>query len=131
VPSKVVNNTVIMSTEIRTNDNSSTLAQCASRRGGFFNPNDTSSGYTISSPNNLAPDPIWDSSNPSGCTDAGNTTLQFALHISFSLSPIALALNAPNSSVGQLGLANDSVFLHHVVKDGLSPVAGFSLLAGS
>jgi hypothetical protein len=37
VPSTVVNNTVIMTTEISTNDNSSTLAQCDSRRGGLFN----------------------------------------------------------------------------------------------
>ena len=131
-PSFVVNNTVIMATEICTvnNENLSTLLQCISRRGGVLNVNETTSGFVITSQGDLAPDPVWDSFNPP-FAEAANTTIQLASDISLSSYPIALAFSGQNSSVSQLGLANDSVFLHEIINAGSSSVAGFSLLLGS
>ena len=129
-PSLVVNNTVIMATEICTNDNSSTLSQCISRRGGLFNENETTSDFVIASQGDLSPDPVWDSFNPHFAM-AANTTIQFPTDISLSSYPIALAQAGQNSSVSQLGLANNSVFLRHLASAGLSTGAGFSYLAGS
>jgi hypothetical protein len=130
-PSLVANNSIIMGTEICTvnNANLSTLPQCISRRGGVFNPNDTTSDFVPTSQTDLAPDAEYDSFDPN-FAEAANTTIQFPSDISLSY-PIALAFAGQNSSISQLGLANDSVFLREVVNAGLSPVAGFSLLAGS
>jgi hypothetical protein len=130
-PSTVVNNTAIMAGNICNNDPSmGTLAQCVSDRGGVFNPNDTTSDFKIFSTDNLVPDNEWDTFNaPFG--GAANTTIQFASNLSLPAFPVALVLDAPNSSISQLGLANNSVFLHQAVKAGLSAVAGFGLLAGS
>lgn len=123
--STAVNNAVIMTTGICNNDHNSTFDQCVSRRGGLFNTNGTSD-YNIISVNDLPPDPGW-----ATFTEAGHTTLQFASDISLPSFPIALPENAANSSVSQLGLANNSVFLHQLVDAGLSPANGFSFLAGS
>jgi hypothetical protein len=63
-----------------------------------------------------------------------STATPILLHLtncSLPTFPVALVLDAPNSSISQLGLANNSVFLHLVVKAGFSSVAGFGLLAGS
>jgi hypothetical protein len=128
-PSMTVNNTVVMTKQICTNDNSSTYAQCISRRGGVFNEQEATSGFT-SSQGGLAPDPVWDSFNPAFAGSA-NASIQFPSDVSLPSYPIALADLAPNSSVGQLGLANDSVFLHELVSAGFSSVPAFSLLAGS
>jgi hypothetical protein len=130
VPSTVVNNTAVMSTEVCQNDNSSTPAQCISRRGGEFNDNGAGS-FNASSPQvALAPDPVWNSFNPP-FTNAGYTNIEFSSDISLSNFPIAVVLSAENSSESQLGLANDSVFLRSIVSAGLSPSRGFGLLAGS
>jgi len=97
VPSTVVNNTAVMSTEVCQNDNSSTLDQCISRRGGEFNDNGAGS-FNASSPQvALAPDPVWNSFNPP-FTNAGYTNIEFSADISLSNFPIAIVLNAENSS---------------------------------
>ena len=129
-PSLVVNNTVIMATEICTinNENLSTLPQCISRRGGVFNPNDTTSDFVLTSLSDLAPDAEYFSFDPD-FAEAANTTIQFPSDISLSY-PIALAFAGQNSSISQFGLANDSVFLHEVVNASLAPAA-FGLLTGS
>jgi hypothetical protein len=125
-----VNNTVIMTTDICTNDNSSTLAQCISRRGGLFNKKEATSDFIISSQADLAPDPVWDSFNPR-LENAANTTIQFASDISLPSYTIALATVGQNSSISQLGLAKNSVFLRELARAGLSRMPGFGLLAGS
>jgi hypothetical protein len=120
-----------MRTGICTNDNSSTLPQCISRRGGLFEERSASSEFVISSQADLlGPEPNWDFFNPQ-FSSAANTTIQFASDIFLTSYPIALALAGQSSTVSVLGLANDSVFLHQVVKAGLSPVAAFGLLVGS
>jgi len=118
-----------MATEICTGDNS-TLPQCISRRGGLFNEKEATADFIIASQADLAPDPVWTSFNPQ-LTNAGNTTIQFASDVSLSNYTIALAMSGQNSSISQLGLGNDSVFLREIVNAGLSPVAGFGFLAGS
>jgi hypothetical protein len=129
-PSLVVNDTVIMATDICTinNGNLSTLPQCISRRGGVFDPNDTTSDFVLTSLSDLAPDAEYFSFDPN-FAEAANTTIQFPSDISLSY-PIALAFSSQNSSISQFGLANDSVFLHEVVNAGLGPAA-FGLLVGS
>jgi hypothetical protein len=131
-PSLVANNTIIMGTEICTinNQNLSTLSQCISRRGGLFNPNDTTSDFVLTSQADLAPDTEYDSFDPN-FAEAANTTILFPSDISLSY-PIALAFSGQNSSISQLGLANDSVFLREVVNSSFSPGAkAFGLLVGS
>lgn len=128
--SLVVNNTVVMANNICTSDNSSMIYQCISRRGGVFNENQTTSDFIISSQADLAPDPVWDSFNPP-FAKAANATIQLASDISLPSYPIGLVELAPNSSVSQLGLANDSVFLRELVNAGLTSVPAFGLLAGS
>lgn len=39
-------------------------------------------------------------------------------------------MDAPNANAGQLGLANESVFLHSIVSSGKAP-SGFGFFAGS
>jgi hypothetical protein len=119
-----------MRTGICTNDNSSTLPQCISHRGGLFEEHSATSEFVITSQVDFGPEPNWDFNNPQ-FSSAANTTIQFASDIFLSSYPIALALAGQNFTVSVLGLANDSIFLHQVVKAGLSPVAAFGLLVGS
>jgi hypothetical protein len=130
VPSLVVNNTVITETELCTNDHTSDLAQCISRRGGTFNFEEPTSSYSNISVESLAPDPVWDSFNPP-FGGAGNATAQFSSDISIPHLPIAIALEGQNLNANQLGLANDSVVLHSFVSNGLSSSTSFGLFAGS
>jgi hypothetical protein len=132
VPSLVVNNTVITETELCTqnNDDSSTVAQCISRRGGTFNDEQGSSSYSNISVQSLAPDAVWGLFNlPFG--GAGNATVQLPSGITISDFPIALVLEGQNLNANQLGLANTSVLLHSLVSAGLSSTMSFGLFPGS
>jgi hypothetical protein len=130
VPSLVVNNTVITETVLCTQDQSSTLAQCISRRGGTFNDGQSSSSYSNISVQSLAPDAVWDLFNPP-FGGAGNATLQLPSDITIPDFPIALVLEGQSLNANQLGLANTSVLLHSLVSAGLSSTMSFGLLAGS
>lgn len=131
-PSTVVNNTIIMRTDVCTDDQrSGTINQCASRRGGLYNPKFSVADYNVSKPDTLAPDPGWTVFNPPEITNAANIKLQFASDILVPSYPIGLPQNASNSSVGQLGLGNNSTLLHHLIEAGLSTTNGFGFLAGS
>jgi hypothetical protein len=130
VPALVVNNTVITETELCTDDHTSDLAQCISRRGGTFNYEEPTSSYTNISVQSLAPDPVWNSFNPP-FGGAGNATVEFSSGISLPHLPIAIALQGQNLNANQLGLANESVLLHSFVSAGLSPSLSFGLFAGS
>jgi hypothetical protein len=130
VPALIVNNTVITETELCTNDHTSNLAQCISRRGGTFNYEGPTSSYSNISVRSLAPDPVWNSFNPP-FGGAANSTVQFSSDISLQHFPIALALQGQNLNANQLGLANNSVLLHSLVSAGLSPSMSFGLFAGS
>jgi hypothetical protein len=128
-PSMTVNNTVVMTKQICVNITSGTYSQCVSDRGGLFNEQEATSGFTPSQ-EGLAPDPVWDSFNPAFAGSA-NATVQFPSDISLPSYPIALVDVASNASLSQLGLANDSVFLREVVNAGWSSIPAFSILAGS
>jgi hypothetical protein len=130
VPSTHVNNTVITETEICTDDNTSDLAQCISRRGGTFDFRQADSHYNNISIQSLVPDPAWSSLNPP-FSGAGNATIQFSSGITLPDFPIALASEGQHFSTNQLGLANDSVLLHSFASAGLSPALAFGLFAGS
>lgn len=132
VPSTVVNNTAVVGAEIcssKTQTNINT-DQCLSSHGGFFNESMATSAFNAASPQDiLAPDDVWDEFNPN-FTTAGNTTIQFS-SITLPDYPIAIISSGTNFSESQLGLANDSVFLHSLVSAGLISVPGFGILAGS
>jgi hypothetical protein len=128
-----VNNTVVLTNQICANSTiNSTIenyAQCISDRGGVFTEQQATSGYTRSQ-EGLAPDMVWDTFNPPFAGSA-NASIQFPSDIFLPSYPIALVDVAPNSSLSQLGLANDSVFLREVVNAGLATIPAYSLLAGS
>ena len=128
-PSMTVNNTVVMTKQICVNITSGTYSQCVSDRGGVFNEQEATAGFTPSQ-EGLAPDPVWDGFNPAFAGSA-NASVQFPSDVTLPSYPIALADVAPNASLSQLGLANDSVFLREVVNAGWSSIPAFSILAGS
>lgn len=131
-PSTVVNNVVIMTQDICTNPENETVAQCASRRGGWLDIATALEDFNGTSINELAPDLEWDILNPPGYAKAARTMIQFPTDIQLDSALVALAgAEAANSSVGQLGLGNDSVILKEMIDAGLSPSNGFAYLAGS
>jgi hypothetical protein len=130
VPSTVVNNTVITETEICTNDNTSSLAQCISRRGGTFDFRQAGSHYDNISIQSLVSDPAWNSFDPP-FSRAGNATIQFCSDVTLPDFPIALASEGQHFSTNQLGLGNDSVLLHSLASASLSPALGFGLFTRS
>jgi len=130
VPSLVANNTVIMGSSLCTNDNSSTLDQCISRRGGVFHFDDATLPHTNLSTGVLAPDPVWESFNPPFST-AVNTTMVLPSGINLPSYPLAISSVGQNSNANQLGLANQSVLLHSLMSAGFSGSNAFGLLAGS
>jgi hypothetical protein len=119
-----------MGSALCANDNSSTLEQCISRRGGVFDFHDSILPYTNLSTGVLAPDPVWESFNPPFST-AVNTTVVFPSGINLPNYPLAISSVGQNSNANQLGLANQSVLLHSLVSAGLSESNAFGLFAGS
>jgi hypothetical protein len=80
----------------------------------------------------LAPDPEWKILNEPGFENAAKTVMQFPSGVGLDSALIALVgAEASNSSVGQLGLGNNSVLLKEMHSSGLSPSNGFAYLAGS
>ena len=119
VPTFVSNNTILFDTYICTTDDTSTLAQCTSRRGGLFNFGDPISVYSNVSVQKLVPDPSYDSFDPA-VTHAINTTLNFPSDISFSNFTFAVASQGENSNAGYFGIGTDSTVLKSFVSAGLS-----------
>jgi len=124
-----VNNTVVVTQPICLNATYGNYSQCISDRGGVFDIQEATSGYTPSQ-GGLAPDDVWQTFNPAFAGSA-NASVQFSEDVSFDSYPIALAEVAANSSLSQLGLANNSVFLREVVSAGFATIPAYSLLAGS
>ena len=129
VPTLVSNDTIIFDTDICTTDTSSTLAQCASRRGGLFNFGDSTSAYNNVSVQNLVPDLSYDSFNPA-VSHAINTTVNLPSNISISNFTFAVASEGQNSNAGYFGIGTDSTVLKSFVSAGLSSPT-VALFAGS
>src|SRR5204862_6063643 len=97
VPTLVSNNTILFDTDICTTEDTSTFAQCTSRRGGLFNFGDPISVYSNVSVQKLVPDPSYDSFDPA-VTHAINTTLNFPSDISLSYYTFAVASQRQHSN---------------------------------
>lgn len=127
------NNTFVPSVEVCTNDQTTTLAACTSRRGGLLDINTSGSTFVdISSIEDVPPDTNWAAIQPTDniLTDKGNTTLLLPSDTALQQFPIKVFKGGQNHNAGHLGLGESSVILEKLAAlTGL--VTGFGLDAGS
>jgi hypothetical protein len=130
VPSTVVNNTLIMSSEVCSTANlqNETLAQCRSRRGNYVDR----STLTTTSLDSLQSDPGWAAimSPLPEFQYAVDAVLQLRADDSVDM-PEGLITQGQNHTTSHLGLGIDSELLEQLVNTGMIPARTWGLNPGS
>lgn len=134
VPSTVVNNTILMGTDICRPDNNpnSTIEQCRSRRGNLFNVAAAGTSFAPLPTSSLVQDSGWAliMAPFEPFQQAGKTTLNMRLDASVNM-PVAVVTSGNNHTTHEAGLGLNSVLLESLLDAGLIAVRAFGLNAGS
>ncbi|CAO2657867.1 Nn.00g071270.m01.CDS01 [Neocucurbitaria sp. VM-36] len=132
-PSTVVDNTLLISTNICNNEAPQKMnqAQCRSYRGGTFDLTTAGASYhNLSTIGDLQADPGWIIFN-TPYTMAGETDLGLVSNVAIPNMTVVVITEGANFSDGHLGLGKHSALLKQLKDSGIIPSLGFGLNAGS
>ncbi|KAF2034065.1 hypothetical protein EK21DRAFT_85860 [Setomelanomma holmii] len=131
-PSTVVDNTLLVSTNICNGGQNLTAAQRRSYHGGVFDLRTTGASFNNVSftSANLPTDLGWNDFNPT-YSMAGQTQVDLVANVEVPNMTVLVITKGMNFTAGRLGLGRQSSLLHGLKDANIIPSLGFGLNAGS